>query len=115
MNRQKGFRDFFVFADMTIDYVNIYGKFWWTLADFKGTIKRKKVTGNVYFSSSNILNKLKGGGGFTLGKNCMSELVVDHADSRISNFVIEYIRENKPKSLQNCFSLYIWGPGRATT
>ena len=78
------------------DYADTFGKLRRLFTDFKETISWKKVLGCVYKPNSNNLKTWKS----------RVLIVVDYADTRFSNFAIEYLRKNKTKSLQNCFCLF---------
>ena len=69
-----------------------FGTLWRLLTDFKGIIWWKKILGCVYKPSSNNLKIWK----FSyLKKNLGVGIVVDYADMQFSNFVSEYLWENK--------------------
>ena len=62
------------------------------LTDFKGTIRQKKVLGCVSTSNSNRLKTWKPS--YRKKKMCV-RVVNEYADTRFSNFAIEYVRENE--------------------
>ena len=112
MKMQKRFRELFRFREdireksvrVVVDCADTFWKLWRLLTDFKGTIRQKQVFGCVYTSNSNNLNiwKLP-----YLEKNSGVRVVVDYADTRFSNFAIEYFRENE-KVRETVFACSYW-------